>query len=221
MSEVPDAPTDVDVALALTDVEAAGAAAAAAERAIKRQRQMQSTGGEAGETQPRVILSEGLDYLKHLNTLKDIVRTENHTLIRRSLSDARLAIDEMQEKLKLNRHCFLAALERSYEKCEQKLTEEKANLDQLFEELVKCKASHDQAFNDALSKLKAESERLVEQYDHSRQSAESLALSFAGQIDKLEESLNKRDQDDNVSAKMVVEASKLVPWLRAQPSTMS
>ncbi|KAI6683350.1 hypothetical protein NL676_029263 [Syzygium grande] len=93
--------------------------------------------------------------------------------------------------------------------CENRFRDENAKLDELLE----YKASYVWALDDPFSK---ENERLKEQYEESRQAEESLILSIVGKIDQIKGALEKRDKDEDVLAKLVVQSAKLLPRLRAQ-----
>ncbi|XP_056175285.1 uncharacterized protein LOC115662610 [Syzygium oleosum] len=126
-------------------------------------------------------------------------------IIHSLFSESRLFIGELQKQLERDRDCFLGLLRKSNEECENRFRDESAKLDEL---LLKYKASHVRALDDPFSK---ENERLKEQYEESRQAEESLVLSIAGKIDQIKEALERRDQDENVLAKMVVESANLCP----------
>ncbi|XP_009339169.1 uncharacterized protein LOC103931390 [Pyrus x bretschneideri] len=166
-------------------------------------------------TDPEIAKSDHLDLdLDLSNDIKGIMSAihqirekahkdglkKNEETISSVAAEVRSAIDELKSKLEKDRQSFAKSLSKSSKECENCLKTEAAKFQALHEKFCKDQASHLQALKGVISTYEEEKERLCTRYEQLRKRERSMISEHekacADKINKLEESLKKKKQDD-------------------------
>ncbi|KAL3627763.1 hypothetical protein CASFOL_029126 [Castilleja foliolosa] len=127
-------------------------------------------------------------------------RKKNEETISSVASEMKSSLDELKTKLEKDRQSFAKGLSKSSKECENLLKSETAKFQEAYGKFSKEKSGHLQALKDIIAKYEEQKEMLFVRYEQLRKKEKNMLSELekanAAKIAQLEESLEKKKQDD-------------------------